>query len=76
MNRGTNRFLYKGKGAKIATVNLKMGNYNSGKLKGAKLYTVNLNGVKPYIVNQNEAKVTSLLGRVKQAFSIRELHHQ
>ena len=31
----------KGKGAKIATVNLKMGNYNSGKLKGAKLYTVN-----------------------------------
>ena len=32
---------FKGKGAKIATVNLKMGNYNSGKLKGAKLYTVN-----------------------------------
>ena len=31
---------YKGKGAKIATVNFKMGNYNSGKLKGAKLYTV------------------------------------
>ena len=31
----------KGKGAKIVTVNLKMGNYNSGKLMGAKLYTVN-----------------------------------
>ena len=31
----------KGKGAKIATVNLKMCNYNSGKLNGAKLYTVN-----------------------------------
>ena len=34
-------FYYMGKGAKIATINLKMGNYNSGKLKGAKLYTVN-----------------------------------
>ena len=33
-----------GKGAKIAMVNLKMCNYNSGKLKGAKLYTVNQNG--------------------------------
>ena len=33
--------LEKGKGAKIVTVNLKMGNYNSGKLKGAKLYIVN-----------------------------------
>ena len=30
-----------GKGAKVATVNLKIGNYNSGILKGAKLYTVN-----------------------------------
>ena len=30
-----------GKGAKIATVNLKMGNYDSGKFKGTKLYTVN-----------------------------------
>ena len=36
-----------GKGAKIVIVNLKMCNYNSGKLKGAKLYTV----------NQNEAKL-------------------
>ena len=51
----------KGKNAKIATVNLKMGTYNSGKLKGAKLYTVNQIGAKPYIVNQNGAKVTSLL---------------
>ena len=30
-----------GKVAKIATVNLKMGNYNSGKFKGTKPYTVN-----------------------------------
>ena len=30
-----------GKGAKIATVNIKMGKYNSGKFKGAKSYTVN-----------------------------------
>ena len=59
MNRGTNRFLYKGKGAKIATVNLKMGTYNSCKFKGAK----------PYNVNQNEAKVISLLGKVKRTFS-------
>ena len=36
----------KGKGAKIATVNLKMCNYNSGKLKGVKLYTVNQNRAK------------------------------
>ena len=36
----------KGKGAKIVIVNLKMCNYNSGKLKGAKLYTVNQNGAK------------------------------
>ena len=35
-----------GKGAKIVIVNLKMCNYNSGKLKGAKLYTVNQNGAK------------------------------
>ena len=48
-----------GKCAKIAIVNLKMGNYNSGEFKGAKLYTV----------NQNCAKVTSLLGRVKRTFS-------
>ena len=32
------------KGAKIVIVDLKMCNYNSGKLKGAKLYTVNQNG--------------------------------
>ena len=38
--------IFKGKCAKIATVNLKMNNYNSGKLKGAKLYTVNQNGAK------------------------------
>ena len=36
----------KGKGVKIVIVNLKMCNYNSGKLKGAKLYTVNQNGAK------------------------------
>ena len=66
----------KGKGAKIATVNLKLGKYNSGKLKGAKLYTVDQKGAKPYILNQNWAKVTSLLGRVKKAFSRRGLHHQ
>ena len=30
-------YLRKGKGAKITTINLKMDNYNSGKLKGAKL---------------------------------------
>ena len=47
--------------AKIAIVNVKMGNYNSDKFKGAKLYTV----------NQNGAKVTSLLGRVKRTFSTR-----
>ena len=41
--------------AKIATVNLKMGTYNSGKFKGTKLYNV----------NQNGAKLTSLLSRVK-----------
>ena len=35
-----------GKGAKIATVNLKMGTYNSRKFKGAKLYTINQNGQK------------------------------
>ena len=35
-----------GKGAKIIIVNLKMCNYDSGKLKGAKLYTVNQNGAK------------------------------
>ena len=55
----------KGKGAKIETVNLKMGIYNSGKFKGAKSYTVNKNGAKSYIINQNGAKVTSLLGWVK-----------
>ena len=36
----------KGKGAKIAIVNLKICNYNFGELKGAKLYTVNQNGAK------------------------------
>ena len=51
----------KGKGAKKATINSKIGNYNSGKFKGAK----------PYTVNQNEAKVTSLLGRVKRTYSRR-----
>ena len=64
-----------GKGAKVTAVNLKMGTYNYGKFKGAIPYTVNKNGVKPYIVNQNWAKVTSLLGRIKQTFSIRELRH-
>ena len=54
-----------GKWAKIATVNLKMGTYSSGKFKAAKPYKVNQNGAKPYIVNRNGAKVTSLLGRVK-----------
>ena len=54
-----------GEGAKIATVNLKMSTYNSRKFKGAKLYTV----------NQNGAKVIFLLGRVKQTFSRRGLHH-
>ena len=49
----------KGKCAKVVTVNLKMGTYNSDKFKGEKLYTV----------NQNGAKVTSLLGRVKRTFS-------
>ena len=34
------------KGAKIAIVNFKMCNYNSGKLKRAKLYIVNQNGAK------------------------------
>ena len=34
------------KGVKIVIVNLKMCNYNSSKLKGAKLYTVNQNGAK------------------------------
>ena len=34
------------KGAKIVIVNLKMCNYNFGKLKGAKLYTLNQNGAK------------------------------
>ena len=48
--------------AKVATVNLKMGTYNSGKFKGPK----------PYIVNQNGAKIISLLGRVKQTFSRRD----
>ena len=48
-----------------------MGNYNTGKFKGAKPYTVNQNEAKPYIVNKNGAKVTSLLGRVKQTFSRR-----
>ena len=48
-----------GKGTKIATVNLNMGTYNSGKFKG----------VKPYTVNQNVAKVTSLFGRVKQTWA-------
>ena len=38
--------IYLGKGAKIVIVNLKMCNYNSSKLKGAKLYTVNQNGAK------------------------------
>ena len=36
--------------------------YNSGIFKGAK----------PYTINQNGAKVTSLLGRVKQTFSKRD----
>ena len=40
----SNNFM--GKCAKIAIVNLKMCNYNSGKLKGAKLYIVNQNGAK------------------------------
>ena len=53
-----------------------MGNYNSGKFKGAKPYIVNQNGANPYFVNQNEVKVTSLLDRVKQAFYIRGLYHQ
>ena len=52
-----------GKCAKIVIVNLKIGNYNSGKFKGAK----------QYIVNQNGAKVTSLLGRVKRTFFRRGL---
>ena len=42
-----------GKGAKIVTVNLKMGNYNSSKFKGVKSFTVNKKGEKPYILNQN-----------------------
>ena len=42
----TRSIMKKGKGAKIVIVNLKMCNYNSGKLKGAKLYTVNQNGAK------------------------------
>ena len=33
-----------GKGAKITTVNLKMGTYNFGKFKETKPYTVNQNG--------------------------------
>ena len=33
-----------GKGAKIATVNLKMSTYDSSKFKGAKPYTVKQNG--------------------------------
>ena len=49
----------KGEGAKLATVNFQMDNSGTPKLDGAK----------SYIVNQNGAKVTSLLGRVKQAFS-------
>ena len=63
-------------GAKIATVNLKMSKYNSGKFKGVKPYTVNQNGAKPYIVNQNGAKGNLSVSRVKQAFSKRGLHHQ
>ena len=47
---------YLGKGAKISTVNLKMGNYNSDKFKGAKSYTVNQNGVKPYIITKTGPK--------------------
>ena len=65
-----------GKSAKIATVNLKMDTYNSSKFKGVKPYTVNQNGTKPYIENKNGAKVTSLLGQVKQTFPRRGLHHQ
>ena len=38
-----------------------MDKYNSGKFKGAKLYTI----------NQNGAKLISLLGRVKRTFSRR-----
>ena len=53
-----------------------MGTYNSRKFKGAKPYTVNKNGANPYIVNHNVAKITSLLGRVKQTFSRRTLHYQ
>ena len=52
-------FFIKVKCAKIVTVNLKMGTYNSGKFKGAKSYTI----------NQNGAKVTSQLDRVRQTFS-------
>ena len=37
---------YLGKGAKIAIVDLKMYNFNSSKLNGAKLYIVNQNGAK------------------------------
>ena len=65
-----------GEGAKIATVNLKIDTYNSGKFKGAKSYTINQNEPKPFIVNQNGTKVTSLLGKVKQIFSRRGFHYQ
>ena len=51
-----------GKDAKIATVNLKMGTYNSGKFKGAKPYTINKNGGKIVHCKQKWEKVTSLLG--------------
>ena len=50
-----------------------MANYNSGKFKGAKPYTVNQNGAKLYIVNQNGEKVTSLLGQVKQTFTVNDV---